>query len=158
MNYINLTSGLEFLDKIPDAKFIRIQSTLCEQKQWSRIIEDLDYDFLINLAQGKTIMVYDTTAKKKIPRALYQGVEFIRYALERRWFDNVNVEAFVKEQNVTQYFASQYALLTERAKKKLDYVKKFLNTDKVYLYSVYAKSYHDGDYEYYRKLIKGKRI
>lgn len=154
MNYINLASGLEYLDILHDVKFIRVQSTLCEQKQWSRIIEDLDYDFLINLAQGEKIYVYDTSRNKKVSRALFQGLEFVRYAINRRWFGNTEVKAYVKSNDVTEYFAQEYAMLSERAKKKLDYIKKFLNTDEIYLYSLCCHSAHDGDYEYYRKFIK----
>lgn len=156
MNYINLTSGLEFLEEIPDARFIRIQSSLCESKAWSKLIEDLDYDFLINLAQGKVVFVYDTSRNKKISRALYQGLEFIRYVLERRWFGNHNIKAIVRGNDATEYFMQEYNKLSDRAKKKLDYVKKFLNTNKIYLKGMCKKSLHDGDYKYYKNLLGGK--
>lgn len=153
MNYINLTSGLEFIDEVPDARFIRIQSSLCERKCWSKLIEDLDYDFLINLAQGKVVFVYDTSPKKKISRALYQGLEFIRYCLNRRWFNKHNVLATVKGKDVTDYFMQEYNKLSDRAKQKLDYAKKFLNTKDIYLKGICKHSEHDGDYKYYKNLL-----
>lgn len=82
INYINLTNGIEVLPVLTDEfKFIRIQSTACEQKLWDRIIQDLDYDFLLNAAIGNECVIYDYGAKKPIPRAIYQGVEFIKYVL-----------------------------------------------------------------------------
>lgn len=46
-NYINLTNGVEAIPMLKfwneDYRFIRIQSTICEQKNWDRLIQDLDY-------------------------------------------------------------------------------------------------------------------
>lgn len=70
-----------------DYRSIRIQSTICEQKNWDRLIQDLDYDFLMNLALGHKCVVYDFGAKKPIPRAVYQGLEFVKYVLNSRWLD-----------------------------------------------------------------------
>ena len=87
-NYINLTNGVEAIPKLQgDYRFIRIQSTVCEQKLWDRLIQDLDYDFLMNLALGHKCIVYDFGARKPIPRAVYQGLEFIKYVLHRRWLN-----------------------------------------------------------------------
>ena len=86
VKYLNLTNGLEYLDEIDEYKLVRIQSTICEQKNWNKLIQDLDYNFLFDLAQGNTVEIYDTSSNKKISRALYQGVEFIRYVLLRRIF------------------------------------------------------------------------
>ena len=73
-NYINLTNGVEAISTLQgDYRFIRIQSTVCEQKLWDRLIQDLDYDFLMNLALGHKCIVYDFGARKPIPRAVYQG-------------------------------------------------------------------------------------
>lgn len=154
MNYINLTSGLEFLEEIPDARFIRIQSSLCESKCWSKLIEDLDYDFLINLAQGKAVYVYDTSRNHKESRALFQGLEFIWYVLQRRWFNKHNIKAVVRGNDATDYFMQEYNKLSDRAKKKIDYIKKFLNTDVIYLGSKCKKSEHDGDYKYYKNIMQ----
>lgn len=61
----------------------------------------------------------------------------------------------VKNQDVTPYFRKEYDKLDRRTKAKLDYVKKFLNTDTIILKYECDKSEHDGDYEYYRKLLGG---
>lgn len=46
--YVNLTNGIEAISQLnlSDYSFIRIQSTICEQKLWDRLIQDLDYDSL----------------------------------------------------------------------------------------------------------------
>ena len=85
VNYLNLTNGLEYMSEIKkfgfDFKFVRIQSTYCEQKLFDRLIQDLDYNFLFDIAQGNIIRIYDTSRNKKQSRALYQGVEFIKYSI-----------------------------------------------------------------------------
>ena len=64
-HYYNLTNGLQFKNFNEPYSFIRIQSTACEQKRWDFIIQDLDNDFLYNLAIGNTCIVYDLSEKKK---------------------------------------------------------------------------------------------
>ena len=154
VKYLNLTNGLEYLDEVKDFKLIRIQSSLCESKCWDRLIRDLDYNFLFDLAQGKIVQVYDTSSKKKETRALYQGLEFIKYVLLRRWFNKENIHSFVKGHNVTEYFERQYNTLKDETKKRLDYIKKFLNTDTIHLESYCKKSLYDGQYDYYKELVK----
>ena len=64
-NYINLTNGIEAIPRLSgNYKFIRIQSTICEQKLWDKLIQELDYDFLMNLALGNECIVYDFWSKK----------------------------------------------------------------------------------------------
>ena len=153
VKYLNLTNGLEYLKEIKDYKIVRIQSTICEAKNWDKLIQDLDYNFLMDLAQGNKIEIYDTSSKKRISRALFQGVEFIKYALNRRWFDNENAQAMVKEQNVTAYFKHEYERLSKNAKSKLDYIKKFLNANEVNIETFCRKTEHDGDYIYFKELL-----
>lgn len=154
INYLNLTNGLEYMDEIENYKFVRIQSTYCEQKLFDKVIQDLDYNFLLDIAQGNTIKVYDASSRnKKQSRALYQGIEFIRYVLNRRWL-NKNIKAYVKGMNVTDYFNVKYNSLSVTTRKKLDYVKKFLNTDKINIEKYCKKSLHDGDWEYFKDLLR----
>ncbi len=158
IKYLNLTNGLEYLDEIQNYKLVRIQSSLCERKCWDKLIQDLDYNFLFDLAQGNTIQIYDASSKKKETRALYQGIEFIRYVLLRRWFDSKpsEIPAVVKGNNVTEYFEIEYKKLSSSTKKKLDYVKKFVNSNGIYINKICKKSLHDGEYEYYRRKLNKK--
>lgn len=68
INYINLTNGIEVIPMLDylneDYRFIRIQSSILERKQWDKFIQDLDYDFLMNLALGNFCYVYDYGANK----------------------------------------------------------------------------------------------
>lgn len=145
------------MEKFENFKLIRLQSTLCERHCWDKIIQDLDYSFLFDLALGKNVIVYDTSRNKNVSRALYQGLEFVRYVLWRRWFD-VEIISSIKGQEVTKYFNSQYKRLDRRTKAKIDYVKKFLNTSMINLTYVCGKSDHDGDYEYYRRKLGERNV
>lgn len=135
--YINLSSGITrieeiqndsryqkgFLDGLSPVGLVRIQSTWCEQKRWDKILQDLDYGFLLDLALGHDVVVYDASAQKDVSRALYQGLEWIRYVLTRRWLGKIE-PTFVKRNDVTQYFGEQYldkVSQNRELKRKLDY-------------------------------------
>lgn len=151
--YINLTNGLEFL---PDLQythygFCRIQSTACEQKRWGFILNDLDHDLLLNLALGNLCIIVDCGSKGK-PRALWQGTEWILYALTRCWF-GCGVEAHMRSGcDCTAYFRQQYNNLSKPELTKIKYYRKFLQTERVLLKVDYRQTTHDGDYEYLRGL------
>jgi hypothetical protein len=127
LDFINLTNGIEAIERygLTDYRFIRIQSTACEQKRWDDIIMSLSDDFLMSLALGHECRVYDFGANKKIPRAIWQGLEFIKFTLYRRWY---GVEYLPKgrAESSRLYFTEQFNALSRRSKKKLDYYKKFL--------------------------------
>lgn len=152
-HFVNLTNGIEAAPTIADAvSFIRIQSTACEQKRWDFILQELDYTFLMALAIGDDCVVYDYGARKPIPRAVYQGLEFVCYVLNRVWFGKEGL-ASVRGHNVTPYFRNVYEGLEERTLRKLEYFKKFLLTDKLNLRVFTAATEHDGDYGYYRDVL-----
>lgn len=161
--YINLTNGIEAIEGINGSyNFIRIQSTMCEQKNWDRIIQELDYTFLMDLALGNECVVYDYGARKPIPRAMYQGLEFIKYTLNKRWLDKEyvpNVSRSNRERNYndcSKYFYECYKSLDNRTKKKLDYFMQFLNTDEIKLSYISQATIHDGDKEFYRRILIDK--
>ena len=86
-------------------------------------------------------------------RAMYQGIEFIKYVLNRSWLDKEE-KAIVKGHNVTEYFRQEYNKLNESTKKKLDYMKKFLNTEEIHIETYCRKSCRDGQYEYFKELVR----
>lgn len=124
-HYYNLTNGLYYNEINEPYSFIRIQSTACEQKRWDFIIQDLDNDFLLNLAVANTCIIYDLSEKSNETRALWQGIEWIKFVLYRRWFDK-QYKPIVKGMNVSDYFSHCYAKIQKRTKSKVDYFKKFL--------------------------------
>ena len=133
-------------DSPTDYRLIRIQSTACEQKRWSFILEDLSYEFLIHAAMGDTCRVWDTSARKEVSRAIHQGLPWIKYAMERRWFAK-SAAAIVRGCNAEGYFDQCYRQLSDRAKGKLDYASKFLATDTVRFDSRCKQSGLDGKYD-----------
>ena len=156
MFYLNLTNGIEFIPKLSghnNLKFIRIQSTACEQKRWDFILQELDYNFLLDLALGNNVTVVDYGANKEVSRACYQGVEWIRYALNNCWFGK-DEKSFVRGTDVTNYFSECYAKLDKRTLKKLNYFKKFLATESLHLDYQSTSTDKDGDYEYYKAILK----
>lgn len=153
--YLNLTNGIEFLEKfnIEECNFIRIQSCACERHLWDKIIRELDYGFLLDVALGYEVVVYDTSAKKKESRAMYQGLKFVEYVLNRIWF-NKRIDIEVKGMKCKDYFEEAYRTLQDSTINKIKYLRKFLNEDNcIYLKSICNSTIHDSDYEYYRKIL-----
>jgi hypothetical protein len=153
IHYVNLTNGLEAIEKLKEFRTIRIQSTACEQKRWDFIIQDLDNDFLFNLAIGNLCIVYDYGANKKVSRALYQGIPFIKYCLEKYWLKEIQTVPIVRDNNCSAYFNDMYKILDKRTFKKLDYFIKFLNTTVINLKIISASTKHDGDINFYKNLL-----
>jgi len=146
--YANLTNGIEMLHSGP---FVRIQSTACEQKRWSFIIEDLENDLLLHLARGYHCVICDCGHNGE-PRALWQGLPWIRYVLERVWLGHVT-PVLVRGHNVENYFAGQYEQLSVRAKTKLRYFRRFLATTEIFLRGQWRATEHDGQYHFYAKSV-----
>jgi hypothetical protein len=153
-HFVNLTNGIEAIRHIEgEYSFIRIQSTACEQKRWDFILQELDYNFLVSLALGYECVVYDYGANKPVPRAVYQGLEFVRYVLNLHWFGR-ETPAYVKGHNAAGYFRLVHAQLEERTLKRLDYFRKFLLADRLNLRVVTDATTHDGDYSWYRSVLE----
>lgn len=159
INYINLTNGIEVLPSLPNGfRFIRIQSTFCEQKLWDRLIYDLDYDFLLNVTVGNECVIYDYGARKPVSRAVYQGVEFVKYVLHKRWLNEEyltncnrsNGEHIRKDCN--SYFESCYRNLDDRTKKKLDYFKPYV-VGVIDIKTVTDATIHNDDKNFYRNVL-----
>lgn len=167
MLFLNLTNGIEALKRNTNAlpvsvHFVRIQSTWCEQKRWKEIIQDLDYTFLMACRVVKDVCVIDYSAKKLVSRALYQGLPWIQYCLNRYWYGIEDEPVLVKHFDCTKYFKEQYdKLLNDKSGKamfkKLEYFKKFTGTGKVLLLSICDKTEHDGDYKFYNILLRRLR-
>lgn len=153
--FINMTNGIEVLTELlsHDVQFIRIQSTACEQKRWNFILQDLDNNFLLCLALGFECVIYDFSSKKEISRALYQGISWIEFVLNRVWFGR-EITPFVKKCNVKKYFQEIYSKLEKRTFQKIYYFKKFLLTDEIKINLISRKTKNDSNYTYYRDILK----
>lgn len=158
MTFLNLTNGLLW-DKHFDG-FLRIQSTHCERKMWDRVLLELDSNFLMWLALGKEIKVVDYSANKDVPRALYQGLEWIWFACRKAW--NIPVETVeVRGTYSTKYFEQEYCKLSKSVLKKLKYYRKFLNNPRR-PEIVSGRTDKDGDYDFFteraKKFAKGENV
>lgn len=148
-HFINLSNGIEAIGEyglsIDDIRFIRIQSTACEQKRWKEIINDLSPDFLISVSIGHHVRVYDYGAKKDIPRAIWQGIEWVKYVLFKRWAGE-KYQPIGRAKSMAGYFEEQYFKLDRRTKKKLDYYGKFFQ-GKINIGCITSSTSNDGDTE-----------
>lgn len=107
-SFINLSNGIECLASMKEFNgYVRIQSTACEQKRWWFILSELDYSFLIPVACGLPVRVWDASPKKGMSRAIYQGLEWIKYALWRAWYGH-EYRATVRGNNVSKFFYDAY--------------------------------------------------
>ncbi len=154
--FLNLTNGIEAIEKynlnIEDMNFIRIQSTHCEHPDFERILFELDHNFLMWLALGYECVVYDFGAKSKTSKAVYHGLEWVKYVLNRRWF-NLEITPFVRSKNVTSSFERYYYQLSRTIKRKIDYYKKFLLIDKLRLSAVTTATNNDNKPDYYLNIL-----
>ena len=113
---------------------------------------------MLNLALGYEYIVYDFGARKPIPRATYQGLEFIKYVLSRRWLNKeyvTNVKRCKnkdRKNNCNDYFDKCYEQLEDRT--KLDYFLQYINTDEIRLKGVTDCTQHDGDKEFHKNVLK----
>jgi len=156
--YLNLTNGLEYLagEKLSKYKVIRIQSTSCEQKRWDSILAELDYNFLFDLAIGKKCIVVDYSSKKDKPRAIYQGLEWIKYVINRIWF-NREIIPYVRGTNVTKYFRQCYRAISKSTRKKIKYFRKFLLTDEIKIEVICQRTNNDNNIDFYKSILKGEK-
>jgi hypothetical protein len=152
-HYINLTNGIQAIQEhnLKDYNFIRIQSTHCEQKQWEKILVYLSDDFLMNLALGNECIVYDYGANKNIPRAVWQGLEWVKFVLYLRWY-NIGYAPEGRAKNSGEYFMEQYNALSTIAKGRIDYYKKFLRGG-INLQSKTGRTMFDGNHKYYAEVL-----
>lgn len=157
ISFINLTNGIEAIKKhnLKDYSFIRIQSSQVERHCWEKILLNIDDNLLMNLALGNICRIYDYSANKLIPRALYQGVAFLEFVLERRWFGRntpINIKGLVAGDT---FYDKAYEKIRRNkdVKKKLDYFKKFLNTDKLLIVLHFGHTDIDGQYNEYKKIL-----
>lgn len=158
-HYINLTNGIDAIPTLPssDYRFVRIQSTVCEQHLWDKLLLELSDDLLMNLALGHPCIIYDFGAGKPVPKSVYQGLEFIRYVLYRRWLHET-YHPVIRRHNYTEVncdhiFDHYYRNLSRPAKRKIDYFRSYLDTDKIYLTAKTDRTAYDGDKIHYRDIL-----
>lgn len=166
-NFVNLTNGLEWCETLSNYSFIRIQSTTVERKDYIKLLMDLDHNFLMHMALGHICNVYDCGTNKPYSKAIYNGLEIIKYCLNREWFnlnpiivnrrirsghynhdnilnqlDNIYCNMFVYDNNKEK----------EKLKRKIRYYKRFIKGNEINLTGFSKSTKNDGNYKYYAEL------
>ncbi|MBL7148342.1 MAG: hypothetical protein ISS82_05945 [Nanoarchaeota archaeon] len=109
----------------------------------------LSDDFLLNLSQGKKVVLIDSGVNQKYPKAIRQGVDVILNCLNYAWFNKPIQDKFYKR---------IWRSLDKITKTRLKYYKKLLNTDKLYLLPLGFETAKDGNYVYYDNKLKGVEV
>ena len=121
--FINLTTGLEWLPEIKPDGFVRIESTLCEQRHWSLLVQRIDANFIFPLVRGEDVMLYDTSSRNgDLSRACWQGAPLLEYFLHRALFD-IEIPIFFKGYDAGRQASRYWSELDRSAQKKLKYLR-----------------------------------
>lgn len=177
-HFLNLTNGIEAVNfndfNIKELNFMYVASTTIERKNWIKLFQDLDHNFLFNLSIGNKVIFYDFGTNRKNSKTCYLGINLIRYVLTRFWLgendDNLcyrNTRSSNDKLSEVSYFNNIYESLfiydmnrdKVNLKTKLKkYKNKFLITKSINLTYISRSTTHDGDYEFYKKTIKENLI
>lgn len=156
--WINMTNGLQAIReyRLLDYHVMRVQSTHCEQKRWEDVLASVPDEFLFHMALGYRCYVFDYGAHRELSRAQWQGFEWVRYVLWRRWASRV-ITPVGRAKCMGPYFAQQYARLSRRAKSRLDYFKPMiLGEPKGLIINVAGRTANDGKKEWLFNCIRGE--
>lgn len=169
--FLNLTNGIEYLENIPRdsvTHFMRIRSTTLERKDYMFLLMDLDHNFLLHLALGKECVFVDYGTNKLNSKTCYTGIPFIEYCLNRRWLGK-EVKAYRRSRSSNNRIYDQdkyYSMIYDslftfdstpekiKLKRKLDYFKRFLNTNEIKIECICNSTSNDGNYDFYAKKLK----
>ena len=178
--FLNMSDGLEAIDDLRSAgvdtghiRFSMIQSTHFEQKNLDPAINRLGADLLMNLALGRTCVIVDYGVGKTYSRAVYQGVPFIKYAVERAWFDKIPETVTIvprspksQTQNVAELFSYWYHGLNRRTKSFLKRFRIYATQPEIFaknageakIVGISVATEHDGHPDYYADLAFDKFV
>lgn len=135
-HYRNLTNGLKCNCSTPHCRFIRLQSTACEQKHWDKVLHELGADFYFELARGTTCIVHDKSEKNRETRACWQGLSWIRYACHRAWDGGKPPTEFSRgNMNISPYWEEQFKRLPTKTRRMLEHYRKYYNGGIINAYS-----------------------
>lgn len=160
--WINLTNGVEILPfllcRIP-FKFCRFRSCSFEQKNWNDAIADMPDDMLMNFALGVPQYIVDLGANRPCPRSLRQGFAIALRRISVSWGIGVDEHMWIFSRSgipmrVSDDFARQAMRIDGKQKSRLDYFRRYLDTDKLRVNMMCAPTCHDGDYDMYSDIVK----
>jgi hypothetical protein len=140
-HFVNLSSGVEWIPDLSEFSYVRIESTAIEKADWTRVLRDLDTNFLMALATGSFCHFYDCGARREISKTVSVGVPYIRGILTAVWLRN-------QEWPVPAITDGE-----REVKRKLKYFRRFVATDEIQLVGHSRSTLRDGDRLYQRELI-----
>lgn len=129
VHYRNLTNGLCCGHNPLDGRYVRLQSTWCEQKRWADVLTHLSPDLLIHVAFGEDVVVHDRSEKRRLTRACWQGLSWVRFACRRGWDLEPAVEVSRGGQDMGAYWAVVWDGLDRPAKAWVRYFRRFATGD-----------------------------
>lgn len=160
--WINLTNGIEILpyllSRIP-YKFCRFRSCSFEQKNWNDAIADMPDDMLMNFVLGVPQYIVDLGANRPCPRSLRQGLAIALRRISISWGLDVDEHMWIFSRSgapmrVSDDFARQAMRIDGKQKSRLDYFRRYLDTDKLRVNMMCAPTCHDGNYEMYSDIVR----
>lgn len=156
INYLNLTSGLEWAKSIKDYKLVRIQSSHFESSKLWSVIADLDYQFLIDAAFNGVILHDCGSRSGDVSRAQWQGIPWISWVYAKANRGQLPV-VITRGTNVENHFDNFYKFgesdrLRKKAKAKLRYVAKLTGSQNLNIEENAILSTLDGQTEELAKL------
>jgi len=159
--YINLTNGIEYFEKKPELDpdlvvFMRLQSTHCEQKRWDLVFSEVPDDMLFRLAIGYRVIVVDFSSRRRVPRAIWQGMELVKYVLYRFWLDKEYIPQTRAARDRGAYFDWVYGRLKENKtiRRRLEYYKRYLMVDELDLEFIVGHSSIDTQWEKVYEIVR----
>ncbi|KAA8491517.1 hypothetical protein FVE85_2532 [Porphyridium purpureum] len=174
---VNLTNGLELMDNVVEIirrtgrnpgqhmTFCRIQSSLLEMQCLDQVLCELDSNVLLHLAMNHVVFVYDVGSRSKhtkVPRAIWYGVEFIKYAVMYLWFGGESPrlpeKVMLRGHNVAPYWKRQCSFLQKHTKKRIRYFRPYaarFDVQDVRLFGVCPQwtTNYDGKTAFYSDLL-----
>jgi hypothetical protein len=173
-HYINLSNGIEAIGPLLEAgllpdhvRFCRVQSSHCEAQDFHAILQNLDHDLLMHLALGFDVRVYDFGSRgnfwqdshedgpKYVPRAVWWGLEWSRYALSEVWHLDPP-PPLLRGYNVEDLFREKANTLPKPLHKRLKYYRSYLSPglSKLQLSGYYAQTLLDGKKDAYHEMLQ----
>ena len=186
-----LEAGPRLVEHIPPSQigFLRWQSSQCEASRPDLLLRELPTSMLFHLVQGHCVLVYDFGSRNKKrgvvrtamrcrwcslrhthvrllviqPRALWMGLEFVKWVLGRAWFgraawsEKTDGRVWVRGSNVQQEWEEIWRRLDPQTMKKLKYYRRYLRRGaqpEIQLYGVYADTTHDNEPGYYEEMAR----
>ena len=160
-HFLNLSNGIEAVAGLRQAglpleqiSFVRIQSSHLEKGDRNAVLANLDHNLLLHLALGFDCRIYDYGSRSAngVPRALWYGLEWSRYALSRLWMLEPQTP-MLRGSNVQERFAAYVRDIPTPLRRRLKYYRTYVACTELRLRGACAKTEFDGKQDVYRGMM-----